>query len=96
MTLVSIQSFLPKAFERIDRKNILKGYQDAENIQKTLSSIFKTKLIYKVTVKNKTLIISSTSSVLKHLLYTHRERILQELQIKAPEIEIKEISFKGI
>jgi hypothetical protein len=96
MTFVSLGGLLPKAFRRIDRKNILSGKKDEEILISVFQSFFPKEIFpYTLEWKRNTIIIYSVSQVLKQKIYITKEGILKKIRKEAPHIMVSDIFFKG-
>jgi len=94
--LKKISTFLPAAFERIDRRNILQN----KKTEKKLEDIIKNLTHFEMredmcVVRGKTLVINAASPVLKQRIYTLKERILSSINKEYDYLAIEDIMFKG-
>ncbi|MEK7576920.1 MAG: hypothetical protein AAB482_04490 [Patescibacteria group bacterium] len=96
MSLTPIGSFLPKAFDRIDRHHTLKKKQNTHNVESVLQQIFpSTSAEYSVEYYDGCMTIYTASHILKQKIHTSEQKIIKEIQQRLPTISISQIRFKG-
>lgn len=94
--LKKISTFLPAAFERIDRRNILQNKKSEKKVEDVIRNLTHFEIGEDMCIiRGKTLVIKSASPILKQRIYTLKERILSSINQECNYLAIEDIAFKG-
>lgn len=93
MSFVKLRNLLTKAFERIDSKHVLQNKLETGLLKEVLEKFITSRDDFEV--RQRTLVIYSSSAALKHKIFLSKKKILETLQKETPGVSIKEIIFKG-
>ncbi len=91
-----ISSFLPKAFDRIDRHHTLKKKQNTQSVENVLRQLIpSTSAEYAVEYYDGVMTIFTASNILKQKIHLSEKNIKEGIQQQLPTINISQIRFKG-
>ncbi len=96
MSFNRILILLPDAFARIDQSHELTRKRLGETVAGALQAILTGyDGQYNVECRDKTLIIYTSSAILKHYIHQHQDRILKTLLESIPQGDVEKVMFKG-